>query len=130
MSEQQAKKVFESMIAAANRHDLESMVSHFAPDYRGELPLSPEKSFTGQAIVRKNWSNLFSSMSDFQVEILDETVEGDTVWAELFFHGTRADGTPQMMLGVNIMNIQDGHIIWGKLYQDTVQAPPRPMPAQ
>jgi hypothetical protein len=34
------KEVFESMIEAANRHDLETMVACFAPDYRSELPLA------------------------------------------------------------------------------------------
>jgi ketosteroid isomerase-like protein len=130
MSEQQRqethlapKEIFESMIEAANRHDLEAMVACFAPDYRGELPFTPERNFTGQAGVRKNWSFFFSTMPDFQVEILREAVEGDTVWAELFFHGTQADGSKRMMQGVNIMGIQSGKIAWGKLYQNTVQKP-------
>jgi SnoaL-like domain len=47
---------------AANRHDLEAMVACFAPDYRSEQPLYPERNFTGQAGVRKNWSFFFSTM--------------------------------------------------------------------
>jgi ketosteroid isomerase-like protein len=128
MTEQQKqdltpKEVFESMIEAANRHDLEAMVAWFAPDYHGELPFTPERNFTGLAGVRKNWGFFFSTMPDFRVEILAEAVEGDTVWAELFFHGTLADGSKRMMQGVNIMGIQSGKIAWGKLYQDTVQKP-------
>ena len=128
MSEQQRqvltpKEIFESMIEAANRHDLEAMVACFAPDYRGELPFTPERNFTGLAGVRKNWSFFFSTMPDFRVEILREAVEGDTVWAELLFHGTRADGSKQMIQGVNIMGIQTGKIAWGRLYQNTVQKP-------
>jgi ketosteroid isomerase-like protein len=117
------KETFESMIEAANRHDLEAMVACFAPDYRGELPFTPERNFTGLAGVRKNWGFFFSTMPDFQIEILSEAVEGDTVWAELFFHGTQTDGTKHMMQGVNIMGIQSGKIAWGKLYQNTVQKP-------
>ena len=49
------KGIFESMIEAANRHDLEAMVACFASDYRSELPFTPERNFTGQAGVRKNW---------------------------------------------------------------------------
>ena len=118
------KAIFESMIEAANSHDLEAMVARFAPDYRSELPFSPERNFTGQAGVRKNWSFFFSTMPDFRIEILSEAIEGETVWAELFFHGTRADGVKQMMQGVNIMGIQRGQIAWGKLYQNRVQEPP------
>src|SRR5919106_2414125 len=133
MSEQQrqethlhatAKAIFESMIEAANRHDLEAMVACFAPDYHGELPFTPERNFTGQAGVRKNWGFFFSTMPDFRVEIRRSAEEGDTVWAELFFHGTQADGTKRMMQGVNIMGIQSGKIAWGKLYQGTVSIAP------
>ena len=119
------KEVFERMIEAANRHDLETMVAWFAPDYRAELPFTPERNFTGQAGVRKNWSLFFSTMPDFQIEILNEAVEENTVWSELFFRGTQADGTKQMMQGVNIMGIAGAQIAWGKLYQATVQEEPR-----
>ena len=44
--------VFERMIQAANRHDLEAMVACFAPDFRSEQPFYPERNFTGQAPVR------------------------------------------------------------------------------
>jgi hypothetical protein len=50
------KGVFESMIQAANRHDLEAMVACFAADYRSKQPFHPERNFVGQAGVRKNWS--------------------------------------------------------------------------
>src|SRR5258706_10850907 len=76
--------VFERMIEAANRHDLEAMVACFAPDFRSEQPFYPERNFTGQASVRKNWSFFFSTMPDFQAEALSEAVEGDTVWAFFF----------------------------------------------
>ena len=115
------KEIFEHMIEAANRHDLEMMVAYFAPDYRAELPFTPERNFTGQAGVRKNWGAFFSTMPDFRVEILSEAVEGNTVWSELSFHGTRTDGAKQMMQGVNIMRIQGEQIVWGKLYQNVVQ---------
>jgi SnoaL-like domain len=83
------KEIFESMIAAANRHDLEELVAYFAPTYRSELPLTPERNFIGQAGVRKNWGFFFRATPDFRVEILRETDKGETVWAELFFHGTQ-----------------------------------------
>src|SRR5258707_11946611 len=60
------KVVFERMIQAANRHDLEAMVACFAPDFRSEQPFYPERNFTGQAGVRKNSSFFFSTMPDFQ----------------------------------------------------------------
>ena len=108
--------VFERMIQAANRHDLEAMVACFAPDFRSEQPFSPERNFVGQAGVRKNWSFFFSTMPDFQAEVLSEAVEGDTVWAELHYHGTQVDGKKQATRGVTLSGIQGNQIVWAKLY--------------
>jgi ketosteroid isomerase-like protein len=110
------KLVFERMISAANRHDLDAMVTCFAPDFRSEQPFYPERNFTGQAGVRKNWSFFFSTMPDFQVEVLSEAVEGDTVWAELNYHGTQVDGKKHVTRGVTISGIQGEQIIWSRLY--------------
>jgi len=117
------KVVFERMIEAANRHDLEAMVACFAPDFRSEQPFYPERNFTGQAGVRKNWSFFFSTMPDFQAEVLSVAVEGDTVWAELNYHGTQVDGKKHVTRGVNISGIQGEQIVWAKLYIVTIQEP-------
>ena len=117
------KVVFERMIQAANRHDLEAMVACFAPDFRSEQPFYPERNFTGQAGVRKNWSFFFSTIPDFQVEVLSEAVEGDIVWAELNYHGTQVDGKKHLTCGVTISGIQGEQIVWAKLYIVTVQQP-------
>src|SRR5713226_1529306 len=118
-----SKVVFERMIEAANRHGLEAMVACFTPDYRSEQPFYPERNFNGQAGVRKNWSFFFSTMPDYRVEILSEAVEGDTVWAELLFHGTQVDGKKNVARGVTISGIQGNQIVWTKLYIVTVMEP-------
>ena len=110
------KLVFERMIQAANRHDLDAMVACFAPNFRSEQPFSPERNFTGQAGVRKNWSFFFSTIPDFRTEVQRSVVEGDTVWAELAYYGTQADGKKQVTRGVTISGIQEGQIAWSKLY--------------
>jgi len=115
--------VFERMIGAINRHDLEAMVAYFAPDYRSEQPLHPERDFTGQAGVRNNWSYFFSTIPDIQVEILNEVAEGDTVWAELHYHGTQVDGRQFTVKGVTLSGISADQIIWARLYIEPVQEP-------
>ena len=117
------KVVFERMIQAANRHDLEAMVACFAPDFRSEQPLHPERDFTGQAGVRNNWSYFFSTIPDIQVEILNEVAEGDTVWAELHYHGTQVDGRQFTVKGVTLSGISADQIIWARLYIEPVQEP-------
>ncbi|MGH2497140.1 MAG: nuclear transport factor 2 family protein [Ktedonobacteraceae bacterium] len=118
-----AQVVFERMIQAANRHDLEEMVACFAPNFRSEQPFYPERNFAGRAGVRENWSFFFSTMPDFRVDILSEAIEGDTVWAELLFHGTQIDGQKQVTRGVTISGIQEEQIAWARLYIETVQMP-------
>ena len=117
------KVVFERMIQATNRHDLEAMVAFFAPDYRSEQPVHPERDFVGQAGVRKNWSFFFTTIPDIQIEILGEVEEGDTVWAELHYHGTQTDGKKHAVRGVTLMGIHADQIIWARLYIETVQEP-------
>lgn len=115
------KLVFERMIQALNRHDLDAMVTCFAPDFRSEQPIHPERNFTGQAGVRKNWSFFFTTVPDVQVEILNEVTEGDTVWAELHYHGTQTDGKKFNVRGVTLQGIQADQMIWARLYIESVQ---------
>jgi hypothetical protein len=117
------KVVFERMIQAANRHDLEAMVECFAPDFRSEQPLHPERDFTGQAGVRKNWSFFFTTIPDIQVDILNEVEEGDTVWAELYYLGIQTDGKRFTVKGVTLTGIQADKIAWARLYIEPVQEP-------
>jgi hypothetical protein len=115
-----ATLVFERMIQAANRHDLDAMVACFAPDFRSEQPLHPERAFTGQAGVRKNWSFFFTTVPDMQVDILNEVEEGGTIWAELHYHGTQTDGKKFTVMGVTMLGIQADQIIWARLYIESV----------
>ena len=117
------KLVFERMIQAANRHDLDAMVACFAPNFRSEQPFYPERSFTGQAGVRKNWSFFFSTMPDFRAQVQRLVVEGETVWAELSYYGTQSDGKKQVTRGVTLSGIQEGQIAWSKLYIVTSAEP-------
>jgi ketosteroid isomerase-like protein len=113
--------IFERMIEAANQHDLEAMVACFAPDFRSEQPFHPERNFVGQAGVRKNWSFFFTTIPDIQIEILGQVEEGDTVWAELHFHGTQTDGKKYRVRGVTLQGIQADQISWTRLYIEPVQ---------
>jgi ketosteroid isomerase-like protein len=112
--------VFERMIEAANRHDLEAMVACYAPDFRSEQPFHPERNFISPEGVRRNWGHFFATMPDHRVEVLDMVVVGDTVWAELRFHGTLADGTHQTTQGVTLVGIRADQFAWARLYIEQV----------
>ncbi len=105
------------MLAAANRHDLEAMVSEFAVDYRNNTPAHPARSFTGSAQVRKNWTALFAGMPDLALTVHDAATGPDgKVWMEWSNRGTRPDGSVQRAAGVSILTVRDDKIAAAQFY--------------
>ncbi len=113
--------VMNRLTAAQNAHDLEGMLDCFHEDYRSEQPLFPARTFQGIDQVRANWSALLKNIPDFHGEIVRSAVDGDTVFAEIHWAGTKADGTPLDERGVTITGIRDDRIAWGRLYVDEVE---------
>ena len=108
--------------AALNQHDLEAFLECFDANYQSAQPLHPDRGFGGWEQVRTNWAAIFSGVPDFQAQLLNRTVEGDTAWAEWQWSGTRLDGTRLDMRGVTLFGVQGGRITWGRLYMEPVQA--------
>jgi ketosteroid isomerase-like protein len=116
-------EVFHRLVKAQNAHDLGAMLECFDPAYRSEQPVHPARAFTGSDQVRKNWSALLAAIRDFRSEVLRTAVDGDTVWSEARWTGTKADGSPFEEMVVTIFGIRDGRIAWGRLYGDEVERP-------
>ena len=115
------RDVIDRLTAAQNAHDLEAMLVCFHEDYRSEQPMFPARTFQGIDQVRKNWSALLASIADLHAEIVRSAVNGDTVFVEIHWTGTKADGIPFEERGVIIMGIREDRIAWGRLYADEVQ---------
>ena len=113
--------LMERLLTAQNQHDLEAFLEFFDPDYQSEQPVHPDRGFSGREQVRKNWSAMFSSMPDFRSELILTANEGDTVWAEWHWYGTRTDKTRFGMRGVTICGIRNDRITWMRLYMEEVQ---------
>jgi ketosteroid isomerase-like protein len=107
---------------AINSHDLDALVDCFADDYDSEQPAHPGRAFRGNAQVRENWSEMFSGVPDLKAELLGSAIEGDTVWSEWSWHGTRADGAALAMTGVTVIGVTDGRFAWARLYMEPVEA--------
>ena len=114
------RALIERLTAAQNAHDLESMLACFHADYRSEQPLFPARTFTGVDQVRANWAALLDAIPDFHADTVRTAVDGDTVFSEVHWTGTKADGTPLDERGVLIMGVRDDHVTWGRLYVDEV----------
>ena len=116
-----SREALELLHAAMNNHDLEAFLACFDPHYRSEQPAHPSRGFGGREQVEKNWSAMFEGMPDFHAELLADATEGDTVWAEWHWTGTRANEVPLDMRGVTLFEIRNGQIVWGRLYMEEVE---------
>jgi hypothetical protein len=96
-------------------------VACFAPDYRAEMPVHPDRGFTGRAQVRTNWEQILAFVPDLTVQVQRCTVDGATAWTEWEFDGTRRDGTRSLMRGVIIFEIAEGPAVTARLYLEPVQ---------
>jgi ketosteroid isomerase-like protein len=117
-----SKEVLERLHQALNEHDLAGFLACFGPDYRSEQPAHPNRGFGGREQVEKNWAALFSGIPDFHAELIATTADGDAVWAEWRWSGTRADELRLDMRGVTLFGVEDGLIAWGRLYMEEVEA--------
>jgi ketosteroid isomerase-like protein len=106
---------------AANAHDVDALVACFAPDYRNDTPVHPERSFTGREQVRRNWEQIFAFIPDLSANVLRSVVNGDEVWSEWEHRGTRRDGSTHMMRGVVIFGVSTGLLTWARFYLEPVQ---------
>ena len=116
-----AVEVVERLHQAMNEHDLETFVACFDPGYRSEQPAHPNRGFGGREQVEKNWSAMFEGIPDFHAELLADATEGDTLWAEWHWTGTRANEVPLDMRGVTLFEIKNGQIVSGRLYMEEVE---------
>ena len=105
------------LLAAMNAHDLDAFVACFAPDYDSVQPAHPDRAFTGDEQVRKNWGEVLSGVPDFHAELLRVTTDGETEWSEWHWTGTGLD-----MAGVMILSARDDRIAWARLYVEHVEA--------
>src|SRR3954471_442141 len=101
------------LTAAQNAHDLDGMLACFHADYSSEQPLFPARTFQGIDQVRANWSALLEGITDFHAEILRSAVDGETVFVEIHWTGTKADGAPFDERGVLIVGVRQDRIAWG-----------------
>jgi len=116
------QSVIERMCDAINAHNLDTLAGCFAPDYTSEFPAHPDRAFSGTAPMRSNWTQIFAGVPDITATLLRCTVHGETVWAEWEWHGTRVNSVPFAMRGVTIQGVQNGRIVWARLYMEPVHA--------
>jgi steroid delta-isomerase-like uncharacterized protein len=116
-----ADRVLERLHRAMNEHDVEGFLANVDADYRSEQPAHPERAFGGREQVRENWEAIFRDVPDFRAELIRSAVDGERVWAEWGWHGTRADGSRLELSGVTILAVRAERIVWGRLYMEMIE---------
>lgn len=112
--------VLRRLVAATNAHDLDGLVSCFAPDYVLTMPAHPARDFVGSDQVRRNWSAFFAGIRDIRFDITGVAVRGNEYWTESDTTGTRRDGLPHHLRGVTIFTVTDDLIRACRFYLEPV----------
>jgi ketosteroid isomerase-like protein len=110
------------LCSATNAHDIEAVVDCFQPDYVNETPAHPARGFTGREQVRRNWTQIFSSIPDITAEVSRSAAQGETLWSEWEMRGTRRDGVAHVMRGVIIFGVAGGRAAWARFYLEPLDA--------
>ena len=113
--------VVDELVAAMNAHDLDAAAALIDEDYHSEQPVHPSRAFVGRAQMRANWAAMFAGIPDFHAEVRRSVQDGDTIWTEWHWSGTRGDGQPFEMRGVTLFQVAKGQIVAGRLYLDEVE---------
>ncbi len=113
--------ILRRFIDTANRHDPDAMLSCFAEEgYRAEYPAHPSRDFQGREQVRRIHEQLFAGVPDLTVESLRSAVDGDVLWTEFEWRGTRRDGSRFLMRGPFLFGVRDGAFAWLRCYLEPV----------
>ena len=114
--------VIDRLLAAMNANDLEPAAALFHENYRSEQPAHPGRAFVGRAQMHANWKAMFAGIPDFRARLPRSVQDGDTIWSEWVWSGTRADGLPFEASGVAVFESKDDLIVGGTLYIEDVEA--------
>jgi len=116
-----AENVFlQRLCDATNSHDIDAVVAMFHDDYENTMPVHPSRGFRGTEQVRRNWTAIFASVPDIEVEVLQSTQAGERIWSEWEMRGTRVDGADHLMRGVMIFTVRDDKAASVRFYVEPV----------
>jgi ketosteroid isomerase-like protein len=109
-------KLLTRMLDAMNQHDLEAFLACFAERYRGDGPGGGNGIVRSRDDLRSEWEESLREGSDFHADLVGWAAEGDEIWAEWRWRGTRPDGTRRRERGVAIYRVEDEVLVAGRLY--------------
>ena len=99
---------------AFNRHDVEAVMTHFAPDCVFYTVAGPEvfgAKVEGAAAIATAFAAVWEAMPDAHWDHHGHFVCGDRAVSEWTFSGTAADGTRTEAQGADLFTLSHGRIV-------------------
>lgn len=95
--------------AAVNRHDVDAVVAHYAPDavLTAADFCGPRR---GQADVARTYRTIFAAVPDASVEVRETVAQGDRVAVRFVLRGTVAGRAFELPI-MNFFTVRDGLIV-------------------
>jgi ketosteroid isomerase-like protein len=103
-----------AVTAAFDRHDLDGIMAHFAPDAVFDSPRGPDpwgRRFEGAASVRAGFAARFEGIPDVHYGDDAHFVSGDRGASEWTLTGTTTDGERLNVRGCDLWTFRDGLIV-------------------
>src|SRR5512146_2982292 len=102
------KRLLERLHTALNSRDLTNLLMCFQVDYEQIYPNHPQANTTGLEAARRDWEMMFRTYPDFIADLSRQAFEGNVIWSEWHWHGTRSDGqgSPLNQVGVLILGVE------------------------
>jgi ketosteroid isomerase-like protein len=110
------REVVERQRDALDAHDLDALADCFHEDLHSEDFVHPSQTFRGRDQVKRNWELVLRQVPDLKARLVATAVEGDTVWAEWRFWGTKRSGEMLDLRGVTVSKVVDGRIASSRRY--------------
>ncbi|MBT6276558.1 MAG: nuclear transport factor 2 family protein [Chromatiales bacterium] len=109
---------------AFNRHDVDAIIDHFAPDGEFDNALGPDpngRRYAGKAELREFFASLMQRCPDVNWQPIDNRVAGNKGYSEWHRQATLPDGTKQSWLGLDIFTFRGTKILRKDTYFKIVE---------
>jgi len=114
MDHDQAITMLKAIASGFDRHDLDSIMAHFAEDAVYESPRGTERfgtRFMGAAAIRAGFAQRFAGIPDVRYQEDQHFVDGDRGASEWTLSGTTTDGERIDVRGCDLWAFRDGLVV-------------------
>jgi ketosteroid isomerase-like protein len=113
MKHDEAVDALREIAAAFDRHDLDTIMRHFADDAVFDAPRGPDpwgERLEGKEAVRRAFEGRFAGIPDVRYTDDEHFVDGDRGASEWTLSGTTVDGRRIEVRGCDLWTFRDGKV--------------------